>query len=173
MNTSIVLTVIADDQPGIIQAVSTVLTNHGGNWTQSSMSTLAGQFAGILLVSMPEEKARACIAELRGLEAQGLGITVKRSSETDSTGKASAWTLKLVGNDRPGIVHEITTLLAAHKISVHDLETKVEGASMGGGALFKANVQLVVPGAVDIDALEVELEDLANDLMVDITFGHQ
>ena len=72
MNTSIVLTVIADDQPGIIEAVSKTLANHDGNWTQSSMSSLAGQFAGILLASVPEQNAEACIAELRSLEDTGL-----------------------------------------------------------------------------------------------------
>ena len=45
MNTAIVLTIISPDHPGIIQSVSSVLKKHGGNWTRSSMSTLAGQFA--------------------------------------------------------------------------------------------------------------------------------
>ena len=84
--------------------------------------------------------------------------------------KTSTYVLDLVGNDRPGIVHEITTLLAKHKISVHDFETRVEGASMGGGELFKATAQLVIPETIDIDLLESELEDLANDLMVTIGF---
>ena len=170
MKISIVLTVIADDQPGIIQAVSTVLTHHGGNWTQSSMSSLAGQFAGILLVSVPEEDADACLAELAGLEDTGLKIIANVSSEASEVGKTNTYVLDLVGNDRPGIVHEITTLLAKHKVSVHELETCVEAASMGGGELFKATAQLVVPETADIDLLATELENLANDLMVDIRF---
>ncbi len=78
--------------------------------------------------------------------------------------------LDLVGNDHPGIVHDITTLLAKHKISVQEFETRVEGASMGGGDLFKATAQLLIPETADIDLLETELEDLANDLMVTIGF---
>lgn len=170
MNTSIVLTVIAEDQPGIIQAVSTALTNHGGNWTQSSMSSLAGQFAGILLVSVPEENTDACLAELRELESKGLRIIANVSGETREAGTTATYDLDLVGNDRPGIVHDITTLLAKYKVSVHDLETRVESASMGGGELFKATAKLVVPENVEIDQLETELEDLANDLMVKIHF---
>ena len=170
MNTSIVLTIIANDQPGIIQTVSTVLTNHGGNWTQSSMSSLAGQFAGILLVSVPEENTEACLAELQGLESSGLQVIAHVSDEATGVQKTNTYVLDLVGNDRPGIVHEITTLLAKHKISVHELETTVEGASMGGCELFKATAQLVIPETADIDLLETELEDLANDLMVTIGF---
>ncbi len=171
MNTSIVLTIIAADQPGIIQTVSTALTNHGGNWIQSSMSSLAGQFAGILLVSVPQENTDACLAELHGLEARGLRITAHASASASGVGETNTYALDLVGNDRPGIVLEITALLAKHKVSVHELETAVESASMGGGEIFRATAQLVVPATTDIDLLEAELEDLANDLMVDIRFS--
>ncbi len=170
MKTSIVLTIIADDQPGIIQAVSTVLTNHCGNWTQSSMSSLAGQFAGILLVSVPKENTDACLAELNELESSGLRIIANVSGVAADAGKTNSYVLDLIGNDRPGIVHEITTLLAKHRISVHEFETTVEGASMGGGELFKATAQLVIPETADIGMLETELENLANDLMVTIKF---
>jgi len=170
MNTSIVLTVIADDQPGVIQTVSQALNKHGGSWTQSSMSSLAGQFAGILLASVPSDRADACLDELHALEAKGLRIIAHVSSEQPATEKTHEYVLDIVGHDRPGIVHDITSLLARHNVNVHDLETVVESASMGGGELFKARAQLVVPASADIEVLESELEDLANDLMVDIIF---
>ena len=171
MNNSIVLTVIADDQPGIIRAVSKVLTNHSGNWTQSSMSTLAGQFAGILLVSVPSENTEACLAELESLRAQGLRVITHVSESAPAVEETQVYKLELVGNDRSGIVHDITTLLAHHGVSVKDLETRVESASMSGGDLFKASAKLVVPVGLDVYDLETELEDLANDLMVDISFA--
>ena len=170
MNTPIVLTIIADDQPGIIETVSKVLTKHDGNWTQSSMSSLADHFAGILLASVPDDKTEACLAELQGLESRGLRITANVSGEVTGTGKTSEYTLELLGNDHPGIVHDITRILASHKASVINLETSVEAASMGGGELFKARAQILVPESSDIFALESELEDIANDLMVDIRF---
>ena len=170
MNTSIVLTVIADDQPGIIETVSNVLNEHDGNWTQSSMSSLAGQFAGILLASVPGDNTNACLAELKALEAEGLRIIVRTSSDETLAENMEEYSLELVGNDHPGIVHDITRVLASHKVSVINLETSVEAASMGGGELFKARAQLLVPESSDILALEGELEDIANDLMVNIRF---
>ena len=169
MNTSIVLTIIADDQHGIIETVSRVLNNHHGNWTQSSMSSLAGQFAGILLVSVPSARTNACIAELQALETQGLRINTRVSSGESETENMSEFSLHLVGNDHPGIVHEITSVLADHKVNVTELETSVEGASMGGGDLFKARAKLLIPEGSDVFALENGLEELANDLMVDIS----
>ena len=170
MNTSIVLTIMADDQPGIIQAVSTVLHKHGGSWTQSSMSSLAGQFAGILLVSLPREHSVACQQELQGLESQGLQVITHISNKTNETEKTGEYVLDLVGNDREGIVHDITTILVNHNVNVRDLVTVVEAASMGGAELFRARAELLVPASTDIDLLANELEDLANDLMVDIAF---
>ena len=171
MNTSIVLTIMADDQPGIIQAVTTVLHKYGGSWTHSSMSSLAGQFAGILLVSLPGEHSVACQQELQSLESQGLHIIAHISDKTNGKEKKADYVLELVGNDREGIVHEITTILAKHNVNVRDLETVVEAASMGGAELFRASAELLVPASTDIDLLAKELEDIANDLMVDITFG--
>ena len=170
MNTSIVLTVISEDHPGIIEIVSKALKKHDGNWTQSSMSSLAGQFAGILLASVPNNSVNACLVDLQGLESKGLHIIAHVSGQEDGTEDVQQYGLKLVGNDRPGIVHDITRVLAGHKVSVADFETSVEGASMGGGELFKARAQLLVPESSDIFALESELEDIANDLMVDICF---
>jgi len=170
MNTSIILTIIADDQPGIIETVSKVLKKHNGNWTQSSMSSLAGQFAGILLASVPSDKTEACLAELKALASEGLRIIAHTSSGETQPENMEEYSMALVGNDRPGIVHDITGVLAAHKVSVIDFDTSVEGASMGGGDLFKAKATLLVPGSSDIFALESEIEDIANDLMVDIIF---
>jgi len=171
MNTSIVLTIMADDQPGIIKAVSTVLHKYDGSWTQSSMSSLAGQFAGILLVSLPAEHSVACQQELQSLESQGLHVITHISDKPNEPERTADYVLDLVGNDRQGIVHDITTILANHGVNVRDLETVVEAASMGGAELFKARAELLVPAGTDIDLLARELEDLANDLMVDLTFG--
>jgi len=170
MNASIVLTIIANDHPGIIQTVSEVLTHHGGNWTRSSMSSLAGQFAGILLASVPSENTEACLAELQELQSRGLQVVTNVSAEAVDGVKTNSFILDLVGNDRPGIVHEVTTLLANHNVSVHELETSIESASMSGGEIFKATAQLDVPENIDTQQLVTELENLANDLMVDIRF---
>ena len=169
MRTSIVLTIIAEDHPGIINTVSEVLYKYGGAWTESSMATLAGQFAGILLASVATDKADACVKELKGLGEQGIRV-VARLSRTSPTQEIETrgYVLDLVGNDRRGIVHDITTILARHDINVQKLETVVESVAMGGGEVFRAKALLIVPVSTDIELLETELEDMANELMVDI-----
>ena len=169
MKTPIVLTIIAEDQTGIINTVSEVLYQYGGAWTESSMASLAGQFAGILLASVSKDKADACVEELQGLRDQGIHVVAHISHQKSTEDIATReYVLDLVGNDRRGIVHDITTILTRHDVNVHNLETVVESVAMGGGEVFKAQARLIVPVSTDIDALEAELEDMANELMVDI-----
>lgn len=134
------------------------------------MSSLAGRFAGILLVYVPAKNIDACIAELNNLETEGVRIITHVSDDQPASQQTNEYLLELIGNDRPGIVHDITELLASHKVNVNNFETVVESASMGGGQLFKARAQLVVPQSTDIDKLAGDLEDIAHDLMVDIRF---
>jgi glycine cleavage system regulatory protein len=170
MNTSIVLTIIAKDQPGIVQKVSGLLHRHGGSWSQSSMSSLAGYFAGMLLASLPEANARACVAELQALEAEGIRVIANLSAEKASQAESHHYSLELVGNDHPGIVRDITRVLYSHQANVLSFDALTEAASMGGAELFRAHAKLTIPAGVDVDALEQELEEVANDLMVDIEF---
>ena len=169
VNQPIVLTIIAQDKPGIVQRVSGVIRAHGGAWHESSMSQLAGRFAGILLGQVPEESMDACIADLEALASEGLSVIAQRGeAEAESAGKA--YHLELVGHDRPGIMADITAVLAAHQVNVLGLETLVESASMAGGDLFRAYASLRLPEGSDAADVEAALEALADDLMVDINF---
>jgi glycine cleavage system regulatory protein len=166
---SIVLTVICDDRPGIIARLSHLVEEHGGNWTESSMMSLAGKFAGILLAHVPAEQSESLIGQLLQLEGEGMQITAHRSSPSATNGEAREFVLELIGQDRPGIVHDITSILSRHGVNVLELESGCESASMSGEMLFKAKARLRVPPGVSRGLLRDELEQLANELMVDIS----
>ncbi len=168
MQTSIVITVVSDDHPGIVEALSEVIADHGGNWAESSMMSLAGKFAGILLIQLPQENIEAFMSGLGALESRGMQVLAQSSDDASVADTAREYSLELVGQDRPGIVHEITEVLADFDINVQELETTVQSASMSGESLFMAHARIFIPPEVDMDRLQAELEDLANELMVDI-----
>jgi len=167
-NTFIVLTVVADDQPGIVEDLSDALATHGGNWTESSMMTLGGKFAGILLAEVPEDRASSFLSVLDSLEAGGMQIVAQRADKPARPANAREFSIELVGQDHPGIVHEITEVLARLGINVQELETTVQSASMSGESLFIAHARILVPEDVSPESLRDEMEELANELMVDI-----
>jgi glycine cleavage system regulatory protein len=168
MSASFVLTVVSDDHPGIVGILSQVIADHEGNWTESSMMSLGGKFAGILLVHVPEQRATAFVSSLEALETEGLQIVAQRSHETSIVDTAREYSFDLVGQDRPGIIREITEILAKHSVNVQELETTVQSASMSGESLFMAHARIFVPPETDLDVLQEKLEELANELMVDI-----
>jgi glycine cleavage system regulatory protein len=163
----LVLTVIAKDQPGLVERLAQCVADHGGNWLESRMSRMAGQFAGILRVAVPA-KARAELVEaLQGLSAEGIRVLLEQGG-TEPSGNWKPIHLDLVGNDRPGIIRDITRLLAEHGVNLESLSTEVAPAPMSSELLFHAEAQLAVPLELSLDVLQAKLETLADDLMVEL-----
>jgi glycine cleavage system regulatory protein len=162
-----ILTVIGDDRPGLVSALSAPINDHGASWERSQMSRLAGKFAGIVLVAVPDDRLEALAADLAALNAQGLQVTLERTDEPVESASQRLH-LELLGDDHPGIVAEISAALAARHVSIEELSTEVRDVPMAGGTLFEARAVLIAPLATSTEALRVMLEGLANELMVEI-----
>ena len=173
MKTSLVLTVLGSDRPGLVQSVSDVLASHGANWEESRMANLAGKFAGILLATVDSAQEAALIQDLQRLRDSGLTVDVERSGESTAAAPHHELHLELIGQDHPGIIHDIARALASRNVSVDELTTEVRSATMSGESLFHASAKLRVPASLDTDELRDLMEDLANELMVDITLGEE
>lgn len=164
---SLVLTVIGDDRPGLVSAVSALVEARGGSWQRSQMARLSGKFAGIALVDVPDAEVGALEEHLAALSADGLHVSVERAgSSVERT--VVDWRLHLLGQDRPGIVAEISTALAARGVGIDELLTDVRDAPMAGGVLFEVDARLSVPAGTDTAAVRTALEQLADELMVDL-----
>ena len=132
------------------------------------MFRLGGQFAGILHVEVPTARASELTGALDQLEAQGLSVIVHAEREAIAAGAGSLATLELVGQDRPGILRSVTSVLAKHGVNVEELASERVSAPMGGGTLFQARATVLVPPAVTVSTVRADLEKIAADLMVDL-----
>ncbi len=166
----LVLTLIGPDRPGLVEAVAAVIANHGGNWLESRMTHLAGKFAGILRAELPAERVPDALRALAALEASGMRVTTETVPRVESAAAATPqrMRLELVGVDRPGIVREVSQLLASHGVNVEELVTDRVSAPMSGETLFQARANVAVPSSTDVSRLRSALERTANDLMVDL-----
>jgi len=162
-----ILTVLGDDRPGLVSALSGPIKAHGGSWERSQLSRLAGKFAGIVVVSVANHQYDALVAELTALGSQGLRLTLERTDEVVER-KSLRLNLELLGADRPGIVAEISASLAALDVSIEELSTDVHEAPMSGGMIFEARAVLDAPLATNTEDLRSMLEGLADELMVEI-----
>lgn len=171
MTTSLVLTLIGDDRPGLVEAVSLTIASHGANWLESRMARLGGKFAGILLVDAPDELADALSHALQRLDQRGLQVVVERTASGVAPVAGRQFQLELIGQDRPGIVRDISQALAGRGVNVLELVTDCVSAPMSGEVLFQAWAKLALPADLSEEELRILLEGLANDLMVDVTLG--
>ena len=167
-DTFLVLTVIGDDRPGLVGELSAAIAAHQGNWLESSMSHLAGKFAGIVKVAVPGAQAEALKAALGRLAA--LKVMAESSAEK-SVPAGRRLKLALVGHDRIGIVREVSQVLAKHAVNVENLETHTTSAPMSAEILFHCEADLTAAPDFNARALKAELEKLSDDLMVDISLG--
>jgi glycine cleavage system regulatory protein len=168
MFTTLVMTVIGADRPGLVQSVAACVADHGGNWLESRMCHLGGQFAGLLRVEVAEARAEELAGALRGLEAEGLRVMIHVESRAGPAAAGTAVVLELVGQDHPGILHQVSSVLADRGVNVEELESECVSAPMGGGTLFQARATVLVPPSVSMGDLRADLERIAADVMVDL-----
>lgn len=165
----LVLTVVGNDQAGLVSALADAVAEGGGNWERSQMAELGGKFAGIVTVTVPSDRRDALVAALEPLNGL-LDVHVEEGEDAADTAELSQLTLDITGNDHPGIVQEISGVLARHKFSFDTLETSIEDAPMAGGKIFQATATLHALPDADLSPVKADLERLADELMVDITF---
>lgn len=171
MLATLVMTVIGSDRPGLVQMVAARVADHGGNWLESRMCRLGGQFAGILRVEVPSARRDELVNALRTLEVDGLRVIMHAEGALEAIGKEGRGTLvtvAIVGNDRPGILRSVSGVFAAHGVNVEELASERVSAPMDGGMLFQARASLLIPPSVKLSTVRADLEKLAADLMVDV-----
>lgn len=168
MKTTLVLTLIGRDQPGLVRAVASAIAAQGGNWLESRMCRLGGEFAGIVRLEIEPSQTDALTTAVRGLAGLRVDVTKEDGSMSGEMGARRLASLDLVGSDRPGILREVSAVLAAHGLNVEDLASERTEAPMGGGQLFQLRAVASVPEGVELRAVQADLEKLAADLMVEL-----
>jgi hypothetical protein len=165
----LVITLVGGDRTGLVESVARVVAEHDGNWLESRMCRLGGEFAGILRVEIPAEKKSALLAALQKISGLNVVIQPTQSAVAVTSGRQTK--LEIVGSDRPGIVREITAALARANVNVEEFFSELVSAPMSGETLFKASARLQLPEHCDLAALKRDLEKIAADLLVDVSFA--
>ena len=171
MTTSLVLTFVGDDRPGLVNAISEAVAAHGGTWLESRSVRLAGKFAGVVLVRIPDEDLIPLESALAKLAPSGLRVSIERGAAADDDKPGRRVTLDILGRERPGIVRDVTQALTRLGVNIEEFASGLEGEPFTGAQMFRANARLSVPEGLELDDLRKALERLAAEIMVDLTVG--
>ena len=170
MTTRIILTVLGSDRPGLTQALADAVHSAGGNWLESHLSHLGGRYVGSVLVEIAEGQATALEKAIRQVDARGLQVNlIFAGDEVPPAG--AALSIELVGQDRPGIVREVTGVLARLGANIEDFASATENSAWSGEQLFRATARLTLPEGIDADGVRDALEAISGEIMVDFTIG--
>ena len=159
---------VGADRPGIASAVTGVFLDQGCNLEDTSMSILRGHFSMMLIVDGPDALSSEALEGALAGPARDLDLVVavrRIDDSVPSSPPGERWELSVYGCDRPGIVHRVTTLLAGHGINIVDLSTRVIGEA--DQPVYAMLLELTLPPAVDPEALDDRLGELAGELGVD------
>jgi glycine cleavage system regulatory protein len=168
MQIPLVMTIIGPDKTGLVEAIARAVAENGGNWLESRLCRLGGEFAGILRVEIPAGKKSSLLDALKKIS--GLNVTVRDDERKIAPAYSRQTKLEIVGHDRPGIVREISAALARAGVNVEEFSSEIMSAPMSGEDLFKASAHLQLPEHCDLAALKNDLEKIAADLLVDVSF---
>ena len=171
MTTPLVLTFVGDDRPGLVNVISEKVAASGATWLESRSVRLAGKFAGVVLISVPDDRLTELELSLSDLAPAGLRITIERGTAAEAEKPARIVSLDILGRERPGIVRDVTQTLTRLGVNIEEFMSGLESEPFTGAEMFRARARLSVPDGVNLDDLRKALERLAGEIMVDLAVG--
>jgi glycine cleavage system transcriptional repressor len=170
MRENLVFTLTGADRVGIVESVTRMLLDHGGNIETSRMARLGGEFAILMLVSMPPNRLAALDRDVEGLIARGYKVTTSRTGQSYAEAHPGwlPFHIEVHGADHEGIIHQIAQYLSDHGINIESMDTETSHAPVSGAPLFSMTAMVVVPPSLFGQGWETALENLGNQLNVDI-----
>lgn len=162
---AMVLSIIGQDKPGLVDDVAKAVANAQGNWLKSSFCQLGGHFAGFVEIMLPKEQHDKLVNDCKALSS--LQITLIPASDFIPQAY-DKYIIKVTGNDRQGIVRDITGSLKSFDVNIVELDTLCESAPNWGSPLFSASITVELQDGVNAEKLRDAIENIADDLMVDL-----
>jgi len=162
----LVLTIIGRDRAGVVAELADVVRFHEANWKRSELAEISGTFAGVVVVDVDDDQADELLTNLLILRSRGLHITAEQIEVPIEGPEGQQVRLRFTGDDRPGIVHQISTTISEFGISISRLGTAVD--TSGDVDQFEITSQLVVPSEVDLDAVLDAITSLTESLGIDL-----
>ena len=169
MKTRIILTVLGSDRPGLTQALADVVLAAGGNWLESHLARLGGKYVGSVLVEIDGGQLAELERAISQIDQSGLTVSIVPAGD-EPDAKAEVAEIELVGQDRPGIVHQVTDVLARMGANIETFASEEEKGAWSGESLFRARARIALPATTSADQLREALEAISGEIMVDFTF---
>lgn len=168
MKQHIVVSAIGSDRPGIVHELTRVISDCGGNISESRMASLGSEFAMVLLVSGNWHSLAKLETELKKLaEASGLTVHIKRTEPRAARTDLLPYSIDAVCLDQTGIVSALSGFCSSRGIDIADVATRTYPAAHTGAQMFSVQMIVNVPSRLHLAHLREEFMDLCDSLNLD------
>ena len=171
----VIISVLGEDRPGIIAAVSAILADQDCNIENVSQTILQNEFSGIFIASIPENLSAELLQKfLRdGVEKMGLHVHVREMKHRKifAASQSEPFVITTRGPDRKGLVSGITAVMARHNVNVTNLQAVFKGGDNPNDNMMIYEVD--IPMNIGQQQLESELRQTASDLGLHISIQHR
>ena len=167
---SLILSVTGSDRPGLTEALAGAILSAGGNWLESHLSRLGGLYVGSVLVELAADRLEDLRAAVQAVDAHGLEVRIAPAIEGGG-GAGEVLHLSLVGQDRLGIVRQVTGVLSSLEVNIETFETKISAEPHSGAPLFHMDARLRLPPRLPARKVQTALEQMSAEVMVDISLA--
>lgn len=173
MTSKVILTAIGGDRPGLTQALADAVFQAGGNWLESHLAHLGGHYVGSVLVELDAGALPALEIAVADVAARGLHVSIVPAGDEPAAASAAGapLSIEVVGQDRPGIVREVTSVLAGLGVNIEDFTSATENGAWSGERLFRAKAHVSLPADVSADRVTAALEAISGEIMVDFAIA--
>jgi glycine cleavage system regulatory protein len=167
---TLILSVIGSDRPGLTQALASAVLSAGGNWLESHLSRLGGLYVGSVLIELEADSIEALRAAVQAVDTQGLEVRIAPAVEAPNAG-GDEILFSLVGQDRLGIVRQVTAVLSGLEVNIEAFDTRISAEPHSGAPLFHLDARLRLPSTLGAEAVQLALEAISAEIMVDISLA--
>ncbi len=164
----LVLSVLGEDRPGIVEQISQMILEHGCNIEDSRMAVLGGEFAAILLISGQWNtlaKVESALPELK--ERLGMQVIAKRTGTRSQEEARLPYGVEVVAMDHPGIVNQLAAFFAERQINIEDMRTASYAAPHTGTPMFSVQMTISIPADLHIATLRESFMEYCDSLNLD------
>ncbi len=166
----LVVTIVGPDRRGIVEKITAVMLEYAANIEESKMARLGGEFAVIMLLSLPGEKEEALLANLNNMAEHELTIISRPTnlSRLERFAGYVPYEISVRGADHEGIVHSVAQYITTERMNIETLDTHVSKAPITGVPLFSMRAIVQAPPDLTLPQLRQKLAEVGDELGVDI-----
>ncbi len=154
-----IITMTAANRVGILSAVTKAMAELDGDLREASQTVVRGFFTMIFSAEFPEHLACDVIRDHLQDACRPFGIDVGLKDPANErlreqvNGSSRLYSLRLGGLNQPGVLRQLSSVIAMHRIDIAGMHAIRTGDKAG----FEMVMKISVPAEFDVDAFLREL----------------